>query len=145
MYQLPEDSHHILLEYIFLSFTIDVLEYELRILLQSTDIKLQETFIAFINHMSSYAKNRRHILKKEMDRKLFSVQPLEKNNVFTSFLLVFDKKEERRDFFNPAIRKKVEYQLMGMKKVMGCEFPNIHQKPELQLKKQRVWDKTLNK
>lgn len=52
MHQLPENSYHILLEYIFLSFTIDVLEYKLQILFQSTDIKLQETFIAFINHTS---------------------------------------------------------------------------------------------
>ncbi|GEN57382.1 hypothetical protein GCM10012290_19840 [Halolactibacillus alkaliphilus] len=137
MHQLPEDSYHILLEYIFLSFTIDVLESELQILCQSTDIKLQETFIAFINHTSSIAKYRRHLLKKEIKRKQLSVQLLEKNEVFTSFMLILDNKEEHRDFFNPAIRKKIEFQLIAMKKFMPYKFLDICAKPELQLKRQK--------
>jgi hypothetical protein len=128
-----EKQYFILSHYIFLSFTIDALELERKKLHQISDIKLPEVFMMLIDDMLVHANNQRRSLKEIMHKEQLSIQPLGSNDVFTSFLFILDKKEERRDFFNPAIRKKVEGILIELKCEVQRLNHSLYQKPACNL------------
>jgi threonine synthase len=134
MEHLQEKQYTVLSHYIFLSFTIDTLEVERRKLSRTSDIKLSETFIMLIDAMLACAKKQRRSLKETMHKEQLFIQPLGSNDVFTSFLFILDKKEERRDFFNPAIRKKVEAILIELKREAQTNYHHLYQKPTLSFK-----------
>ncbi len=129
MDHLHEKQYAILSHYIFLSFTIETLELEQKKLSQTSGIKLSETFMVLIGHMLAHAKKQRRSLKETMYKEQLFIQPLGSNDVFTSFLFILDKKEERRDFFNPAIRKKVEGILIELKHEVQTNYHHLYQKP----------------
>jgi len=129
MNHLHENQSLILSHYIFLSFTIDTLEIERKKLSQTSDIKLSEAFIVLIDSMLTQAKEQRRSLKEILHKERLFIQPLGSNDVFTSFLFILDKKEERRDFFNPAIRKKVEAILIELKCQTQISNHSLYQKP----------------
>lgn len=129
MDHLSQKQYHILSHYVFLSFTIDTLELEQKKLYQTTAFKLPETFIEFTDCMLVSAKKQRRALKETMHKERLFIQPLGSNDVFTSFLFILDKKEERRDFFNPAIRKKVEAMLIELKRDTQTNYQYLYQKP----------------
>ena len=129
MNHLHENQSPIFSHYIFLSFTIDALELERKKLSQTSDIILSETFMVLIENMLAQAKDQRRLLKETMQKEQLVIQPLGSNDVFTSFLFILDKKEERRDFFNPAIRKKVEAILIELKCQTQISNHSLYQKP----------------
>jgi len=131
MNHLTQKQYHILSHYVFLSFTIDTLELEREKLSQTLGIKLSETLVEFIDCMLVSAKKQRRTLKETMYKEQLFIQPLGSNDVFTSFLFILDKKEERRDFFNPAIRKKVEAILIELKRETQTNYHHLYQKPTL--------------
>ena len=131
MNHLHENQSPIFSHYIFLSFTIDALELERKKLSQTSDIILSETFMVLIEHMLAQAKDQRRLLKETMQKEQLVIQPLGSNDVFTSFLFILDKKEERRDFFNPAIRKKVEAILIELKCQTQISNHSLYQKPTI--------------
>lgn len=133
MNHLHENQSLILSHYIFLSFTIDTLEIERKKLSQTSDIKLSEAFIVLIDSMLTQAKEQRRSLKEILHKERLFIQPLGSNDVFTSFLFILDKKEERRDFFNPAIRKKVEAMLIELKCEVQRLNRSLYQKPTYNL------------
>ena len=133
MNHLTQKQYHILSHYVFLSFTIDTLELEREKLSQTLGIKLSETLVEFIDCMLVSAKKQRRTLKETMYKEQLFIQPLGSNDVFTSFLFILDKKEERRDFFNPAIRKKVEAMLIELKCEVQRLNRSLYQKPTFNL------------
>ena len=133
MNHLHENQSPIFSHYIFLSFTIDALELERKKLSQTSDIILSETFMVLIENMLAQAKDQRRLLKETMQKEQLVIQPLGSNDVFTSFLFILDKKEERRDFFNPAIRKKVEAMLIELKCEVQRLNRSLYQKPTFNL------------
>ena len=84
--------------------------------------------------MLAQAKDQRRLLKETMQKEQLVIQSLSSNDVFTSFLFILDKKEERRDFFNPAIRKKVEAMLIELKCEVQRLNRSLYQKPTFNLK-----------
>ncbi|GEM02818.1 hypothetical protein SAMN05421839_1563 [Halolactibacillus halophilus] len=131
MHYLHENQLHIFSHYIFLSFTINTLELERKKISHTSDIILSETFIVLIEHMLVQAKDQRRLLKTTMQKEQLVIQPLGSNDVFTSFLFILNHKEERRDFFNPAIRKKVEAMLIKLKHDTQTTYKHLYPKPTL--------------
>src|SRR5690625_6931723 len=58
--------------------------------------------------MRAEATIERRQLRKTMEDKKIKVVSLHKNESFSSFLFLCQGREEKRNYFNPAIRKKVE-------------------------------------
>jgi len=58
--------------------------------------------------MIAEAKNERRDLRKAMANQKIQVVSLDQNDTFSSYLFVCQRREEQRNYFNPAIRKKVE-------------------------------------
>ena len=59
--------------------------------------------------MKTEAMLERQQLRKYMFDQKLKVVPLERNDTFTAYLFICRNKEEQRNYFNPAIRKKVEH------------------------------------
>src|SRR5699024_9528466 len=57
--------------------------------------------------MRAEATNARRHLRKTMEDKEIKVVSLHKNESFLSFLFLCQRREEQRNYFNPAIQQKV--------------------------------------
>lgn len=58
--------------------------------------------------MNANALAERRQLRTKMENKKLRVMLINKNDSFSSYLFYCKGKEEKRNYFNPAIRKKVE-------------------------------------
>jgi len=96
-----------MLRFLFLSMAIIVIEQDMKHV-KAGPFKIKEYFQELLEGMLVMAAGERKQLRKTMMRKSMQVVKLHKNDSFTTYLLVCNGVEEKRNFFNPAIRKKVE-------------------------------------
>ena len=75
---------------------------------ETTTIKIKEPYIELLRKMEKRAFAERQQLHKYMRKQNVKVISLEKNDTFSSYLYVCQGREEKRNYFNPTIRKKVE-------------------------------------
>jgi len=107
MRYLNKDELQIASRFLFLSMAIVVIEQDMKHI-QKGGFKIKEPYTELLEKMASNATDERRQLRKTMKDKKINVVTLNKNESFSSFLFLCQGREEKRNYFNPAIRKKVE-------------------------------------
>ncbi|ARI78074.1 hypothetical protein [Halobacillus mangrovi] len=93
--------------YLFLSMAIAVIRQD-RKHFEQGKFKIKEPYMELLGKMELEAREERKHLRLQMDRQKLQVVESGRNDSFTSFLFLAHGYEEKRNYFNPAIRKKVE-------------------------------------
>lgn len=93
--------------FLFLSMAIVVIQQDIENI-QNGNFKIKEPYTGLLKKMGLEAANERRQLQKTMKNSKMKVVKLNKNDSFSSFMFYCNGREEKRNYFNPAIRKKVE-------------------------------------
>ncbi|WP_163971992.1 hypothetical protein [Oceanobacillus halotolerans] len=107
MRYLNEEELQLASRFLFLSMAIVVMKQDAQHI-QEGAFKIKEPYMELLGTMTTEATEERKQLRKKMKAKDIQVITLNKNDSFTSFLFLCQGREEKRNYFNPAIRKKVE-------------------------------------
>lgn len=107
MRYLNEEELQTASRFLFLSMAIVVIQQDIQHVQQGA-FKIKEPYIALLEKMISEALDERRQLRQTMHKNNIKVVTLNKNDSFSSFLFLCQNREEKRNYFNPAIRKKVE-------------------------------------
>ena len=104
---LTEEEYSIASRFLFLSMAIVVIRQDIQLVEQGA-FKIKEPYVELLKKMEFQAVEERRELRKVMKKERIDVVTLNKNDSFSSFLFLCQNREEKRNFFNPSIRKKVE-------------------------------------
>jgi hypothetical protein len=115
--------------YLFLSMAITVIRQD-RKYMEQGKFKIKEPYMELLGKMELEARNERKKLRKQMDQLKLQVVESGRNDSFTSFLFLAHGYEEKRNYFNPAIRKKVENILFELMKRSQQSTPHDYQKAQ---------------
>ncbi|WP_085992773.1 hypothetical protein [Oceanobacillus senegalensis] len=107
MRYLHEDELKIATRFLFLSMAMVVIKQDIAHF-QNGKFKINEPYLELLEKMASLARNERRRLRKVMEDRKIQVVRLNKNDSFSSFLFLCQGREEKRNYFNPVIRKEVE-------------------------------------
>src|SRR5699024_5302661 len=91
----------------FLSMAVIVMEKDIQHI-QRGAFKVKEPCSELLGKRITDAKNERRELRKAVAEGKIQVVTLDKNDNSTCYLCGCQRREEQRNYFNPAIRKKVE-------------------------------------
>ncbi|WP_017472402.1 hypothetical protein [Amphibacillus jilinensis] len=108
MRYLADHEYALATRFLFLSMAITVIKREIDVIENKTKIKIKSPYLLLFKQMEARAFQERQQLRKYMYDQKIQVIPLEKNDTFTAYLFVCEKREEKRNYFNPTLRKKVE-------------------------------------
>ncbi|MGP4065889.1 hypothetical protein ACTWPF_13265 [Oceanobacillus sp. M65] len=106
MRYLTEEERHIASRFLFLSMAIVVIQQDIQHIERGA-FKIKEPYMELLETMTTVASAERRELRTQMNKRRIEVVTLHKNNSFSSFLFICQGREEKRNYFNPAIRKKV--------------------------------------
>ncbi|TRM11862.1 hypothetical protein FH966_09305 [Lentibacillus cibarius] len=104
---LNDEELQLASRFLFLSMAITVIQQDIQHV-QAGTFKIKEPYLDMLEAMNTEATNERKDLRKMMRDKSMRVVTLNKNDSFSSYLFLCNGREEKRNYFNPAIRKKVE-------------------------------------
>ncbi|MFA1818983.1 hypothetical protein ACDX78_02065 [Virgibacillus oceani] len=107
MRYLQDEDSKVSVRFLFLSMAMIVIEQDIKHV-EAGPFKIKEPYLQLLKSMMQIAVSERKQLRKIMLQKSMHVVRLHKNDSFSTFLLICDGHEEKRNFFNPAIRMKVE-------------------------------------
>lgn len=107
MRYLTDEASQEAARFLFLSMAIVVIKQDIQHI-ENGKFKIKEPYLNLLRTMESEAVTERKNLRKTMEDHRIQVVRLNKNDSFSSFLFLCQGKEEKRNYFNPAIRKKVE-------------------------------------
>ncbi|AVQ98613.1 hypothetical protein OBCHQ24_06180 [Oceanobacillus iheyensis] len=106
MRYLTEEERHIASRFLFLSMAIVVIQQDIQHIERGA-FKIKEPYMELLETMTTVASAERRELRTQMNKRRIEVVTLHKNDSFSSFLFICQGREEKRNYFNPAIRKKV--------------------------------------
>lgn len=106
MRYLTEEDRHIASRFLFLSMAIVVIQQDIQHIERGA-FKIKEPYMELLETMTTVASAERRELRTQMNKRRIEVVTLHKNDSFSSFLFICQGREEKRNYFNPAIRKKV--------------------------------------
>lgn len=104
---LTEEEYSIASRFLFLSMAIVVIRQDIQHV-ENGPFKIKMPYLTLLKKMEALALDERRKLRVEMKKQTIEVISLNKNDSFSSFLFLCQGREEKRNFFNPSIRKKVE-------------------------------------
>ncbi|WP_067729767.1 hypothetical protein [Oceanobacillus damuensis] len=107
MRYLSDEEFQLASRFLFLSMAMVVIRQDISHI-QNGAFKIKEPYVKLLEKMESEAISERRRLKMVMRQKNMQIVTLNKNDSFSSFLFLCQGREEKRNYFNPAIRKKVE-------------------------------------
>ncbi len=107
MRYLTDEELGIASRFLFLSMAIVVIQQDIQNI-QKGAFKIKEPYIQLLEKMNANALAERRQLRTIMENKKLRVMLINKNDSFSSYLFYCKGNEEKRNYFNPAIRKKVE-------------------------------------
>ncbi|MFQ3543816.1 hypothetical protein Q7A53_07000 [Halobacillus rhizosphaerae] len=107
MRSLKQQELDLASRYLFLSMAIAVIRQDRKHFEQGR-FKIKEPYMELLGRMELAAREERKKLRFLMDQQKLQVVESGRNDSFTSFLFLAHGFEEKRNYFNPAIRKKVE-------------------------------------
>ncbi|MBU5266202.1 hypothetical protein KQI21_04925 [Virgibacillus proomii] len=107
MRYLNKEELTIASRFLFLSMTIIVIQQDIH-RFQNSELKLKDAYIGVLKNMEEKALQERRQLRKVMLQKQIKVMKLDRNDSFSSYLFLCQGREEKRNYFNPAIRQKVK-------------------------------------
>jgi len=122
MRYLSEEELAIATRFLFISMAITVLEQDMKHV-QDGPFKIKEPYLELLEQMLAAAKTERKQLRKSMQDQKIRISPLNRNESFTSYLFIAGRREEQRNYFNPAIRKHVE---AIIRELMLKDRPSVH-------------------
>lgn len=124
MRYLNDEELQLASRFLFLSMAIVVIKQDIHYI-QQGPFKIKEPYLDLLMKMNSIAINERKKLRMLMKGKNIKVIQLNKNEMFTSFLFLCQGHEEKRNYFNPVIRKKVEKIIQELIK-KGLDFVEVN-------------------
>ncbi len=104
---ITDEEFKIASRYLFLSMAIEVIQKDLDTLRNNHIFKINEPYIKLLESIEKKAIEERRELKQQMHRNNLKVLQTDKDDQFTEYTFYAKHKEEKRNYFNPAIRKKV--------------------------------------
>ncbi|GGH73166.1 hypothetical protein GCM10010978_10770 [Compostibacillus humi] len=122
MRYLQDEHLQAALRFLFLSMAITVMKQDMAYI-RDGKFKIKEPYLELLEKMIFLAKKERKNLRKTMHDENIQVILLNRNDSFSSYLFICQGKEEKRNFFNPAIRKKVEIIVKEMMEKALQSFP----------------------
>lgn len=122
MRYLQDEHLQAALRFLFLSMAITVMKQDMAYIREGK-FKIKEPYLELLEKMIFLAKKERKNLRKTMHDENIQVILLNRNDSFSSYLFICQGKEEKRNFFNPAIRKKVEIIVKEMMEKALQSFP----------------------
>lgn len=103
---LTDEELEVTSRFLFLSMAMVVIRQDIEHI-QNGSFKIKEPYLKLIETMISEASVERRKIKMIMNQKSMQVVMLNKNDSFSSFLFLCQGREEKRNYFNPVIQKKV--------------------------------------
>ncbi|KAB8127095.1 hypothetical protein F9U64_18550 [Gracilibacillus oryzae] len=94
--------------YLFVDLTLKVIDRDLNMLKKSSLFKISDHYIALLESVQKTGVEERKQLKKQMQQEKIKVILSKKQETFTSYLFTSKGKQEVRNYFHSAIKKKVE-------------------------------------
>ncbi|MBN9655821.1 hypothetical protein GLW00_05140 [Halobacillus litoralis] len=116
--------------YLFLSMAITVIRQD-RKHMEHGKFKIKEPYMEMLGKMELEARKERRELRRQMDHMKLQVVESGRNDSFTSFLFLAHGYEEKRNYFNPAIRKKVENILFELMRRSQQSVQHDDQQPQV--------------
>ncbi|MTW85476.1 hypothetical protein F3157_07340 [Virgibacillus dakarensis] len=107
MRYLSDEEIDVASSFLFLSMALIVIQQDIQEI-QSGAFKIKEPYLELLEKMTAEATEERRKLQEVMKKKDIKVVTLNQNDSFSSYLFLCQGREEKRNYFNPAIRKKVE-------------------------------------
>ncbi|QGH35118.1 hypothetical protein GI584_14165 [Gracilibacillus salitolerans] len=107
MRYITDEEFKIASSYLFLSMAIEVIQKDLHTLRNNSIFKINEPYIKMLESVEKKAIEERREFKQQMHMNKLSVLLTDKSDQFTEYTYYSKRKEEKRRYFNPAIRKKV--------------------------------------
>lgn len=107
MRYLSDEELEVAARFLFLSMALIVIQQDIHTI-EAGSFKIKEPYIELLGRMTTEATNERSKLRSVMKKKDIKVVPLNQNDSFSSYLFICQGREEKRNYFNPAIRKKVK-------------------------------------
>lgn len=104
---LTEEEYGVVSRFLFLSMAIVVIRQDIRHV-EHGAFKIKSPYLELLKKMETLAVEERRELRIKMKKQNMEVVTLNKNDSFSSFLFLCQGREEKRNYFNPSIRKKVE-------------------------------------
>ncbi len=103
------DEHELKLgsRFLFLSMAIQVIQSDIQRLEKHSPFKINEPYLELLHRLEVKATAERRLLKQEMYKEGLKVIQTDKDGTFTEYTFICKGKEEKRRYFNPAIRTKV--------------------------------------
>ncbi|GAE93018.1 hypothetical protein JCM21714_2048 [Gracilibacillus boraciitolerans JCM 21714] len=108
MRNITDEEFKIASRYLFLSMAIEVIQKDLNTLRNNSIFKINEPYIKLLEVAERKAIEERKKLKQQMHINQLKVLLTDRSEGgFTEYTYYAKRKEEKRRYFNPAIRKKV--------------------------------------
>lgn len=107
MRYLTDEELQVATRFLFLSMAMVVIKQDMQHI-RTGAFKIKGPYTELLEKMESEATDERRQLRKTMADKHLKVITLNTNDSFSSFLFACQGREEKRNYFNPAIRNKVE-------------------------------------
>ncbi|MBX0357167.1 hypothetical protein [Halobacillus sp. Nhm2S1] len=130
MRYLKQNELDLASRYLFLSMAITVIRQD-RKHMEQGKFKIKEPYMEMLGKMELEAREERRKLRKQMDQMKLQVVESGRNDSFTSFLFLAHGYEEKRNYFNPAIRKKVENILFELMRKSQRSAQHGDQQPQV--------------
>lgn len=93
--------------FLFLSMAIQVIQSDIKRLEKHSPFKINEPYLELLHRLEVKATAERRSLKQQMYKEGLKVIQTDKDGTFTEYTFICKGKEEKRRYFNPAIRSKV--------------------------------------
>jgi len=107
MRYITEENTEIASRYLFLSMAIVVIKQDMKFH-DVGPFKIKEIYLNLLSEMEKAAIKERQQIIRLMKINQLSVLPVAKDDSFSSFLFICQGKEEKKNYYNPALRKKVK-------------------------------------
>lgn|SRR5690625_1123406 len=107
MSYLNEHELQLASRFLFLSMVIIVIQRDIETIRQGS-FKIKRPYMIVLEKMLTQATNERRLLRQSMKQLNVRVTLLQKDDLFSTFLFMSQGSEEKRNYFNPTIKKKVE-------------------------------------
>ncbi|GAB4073931.1 hypothetical protein GCM10028778_14340 [Barrientosiimonas marina] len=107
MRYLSDEELQLASRFLFLSMAMVVIQQDKQHIQKGT-FKIKEPYLNLLEKMTAEATDERRELRRRMRDKNIDVVTLAKNDSFSSYLFLCRGSEEKHNYFNPAIRKKVQ-------------------------------------
>lgn len=107
MSYLTDDELQLASRFLFLSMAIIVIQKDLETI-QKGPFKLKRPYIEILEIMQTKALKERQQLRQQMKQSQIKVTLIQKDDLFSTFLFIGKNREERRNYFNPSIKRRVQ-------------------------------------